>query len=138
MSTLTGHEAIDHAARTGASLRKYADPVDGARGITLDEAREIAFEDAGLVWCEADARTEAASAALRAEMRRVFGAPAEAASLGGGLALAHVDGWPERVTYRAAEAVAVLRGFGDAHGATEAGDAEVCAAVEAAGAFVAG
>ena len=54
MSTIiTGHDAIAHAARTGAPLHKHADPVDGARGITLDEAREIAREDAGLVWCEA-------------------------------------------------------------------------------------
>ena len=40
MSTIiTGHDAIAHAARTGAPLHKHADPVDGARGITLDEAR---------------------------------------------------------------------------------------------------
>lgn len=55
MTTLTGHDAIAHAARTGAPLHKHADPVDGGRVVTPDEAREIAREDAGLVWCEAPA-----------------------------------------------------------------------------------
>ena len=50
-TTITGTAAIDHAARTGAQLYKHADPVDGARAVTLDEAREIAREDVGLVWC---------------------------------------------------------------------------------------
>lgn len=54
-TTLTGHDALAHAARTGAQLHKHADPVDGARAVTLDEAREVAREDAGLVWCEAPA-----------------------------------------------------------------------------------
>ena len=52
-TTLTGTDAIDFATRTGAQLHKHADPVDGAREITLDEARAIAREDVGLVWCEA-------------------------------------------------------------------------------------
>lgn len=52
-TTITGTAAIEYATRTGAQLHKHADPVDGAREITVDEAREIAREDAGLVWCEA-------------------------------------------------------------------------------------
>jgi hypothetical protein len=54
-TTLTGHDALAHAARTGAQLHKHADPIDGARAVTLDEARAIAAEDAGLVWCAAPA-----------------------------------------------------------------------------------
>jgi len=52
-TTITGTDAIAFAARTGAQLHKHADPVDGAREITVDEARAIAREDVGLVWCEA-------------------------------------------------------------------------------------
>ncbi len=33
-TTRTGHDAIAHAAATGATLHKYADPVDGARDVT--------------------------------------------------------------------------------------------------------
>jgi hypothetical protein len=56
MTTITGHDAIAHAARTGAVLRKYTDPTgDGARDITIEEAREIAHEDPCLVWCADDA-----------------------------------------------------------------------------------
>lgn len=54
-TTLTGHDAIAHAVRTGAKIHKHADPIDGAREVTLDEARAIAAEDAGRVWCEAPA-----------------------------------------------------------------------------------
>jgi hypothetical protein len=53
MTTRTGTEALAYSVRTGAQLHKHADPVDGAREITLDEARQIAREDPGLVWCEA-------------------------------------------------------------------------------------
>lgn len=53
ITTLTGLDAIDYAARTGATLHKHADPVDGAREVTPDEARTIAREDAGLIWCDA-------------------------------------------------------------------------------------
>lgn len=54
MTTRTGTEALAYSVRTGAQLHKHADPVDGARDITLDEARQIAREDPGLVWCEAE------------------------------------------------------------------------------------
>lgn len=57
MSTarITGYAAIDYAARTGATLRKYADPEDGAREVTAEEARAIVREDAGLVYVDAPA-----------------------------------------------------------------------------------
>jgi hypothetical protein len=47
---ISGRAAIRLAARDGLTLRSYADPVVGARIITADEAREIAREDAGLVY----------------------------------------------------------------------------------------
>jgi hypothetical protein len=50
---ITGYAAIDYAARTGATLRKHADPEDGAREVTAEEARAIVREDAGLVYVEA-------------------------------------------------------------------------------------
>lgn len=54
MATYTGHEAIERAERLSdrrCRLRKYADPVEGARDwLTPDEAREIAAEDPGLIY----------------------------------------------------------------------------------------
>ena len=47
---ITGADAIRAAARDGLTLRKKADPVDGARIVTEDEAWEIIREDAGLVY----------------------------------------------------------------------------------------
>lgn len=49
-TTLTGSSAIAYAERIGGALHKYADPTEGARHISLDEAREIAKEDPSLVW----------------------------------------------------------------------------------------
>lgn len=46
------------------------------------------------------------------------------------------DGWTEPVKYDAAKALPVLARFDDGHGATERGDAEVCVALEAAGAVL--
>ena len=48
--TLTGHEAIRLAEDNTFTLRKYADPIDGARDVTIEEAREIAKEDASLIY----------------------------------------------------------------------------------------
>ena len=49
---LTGLAAIDYAASHGVDLSKYADPTEDARdGLSVDEAREIAREDASLIWC---------------------------------------------------------------------------------------
>jgi len=48
---LRGREAIAWAARSGrTSVLKYADPVDGARRVSLSEAQEIAREDPSLIW----------------------------------------------------------------------------------------
>ena len=48
---ITGHAAIDHAARQGLTLNKYADPIEVARaGLTVEEAEEVAREDASLIW----------------------------------------------------------------------------------------
>lgn len=50
-SLATGHEALA-LARTCAALRlhKHADPIDGAREITIDEAEELVADDPALVW----------------------------------------------------------------------------------------
>ena len=50
MIKLTGREAIDYAAAHDLMLRKYTDPTEQARLVTVDEAREIAREDPELVW----------------------------------------------------------------------------------------
>ena len=48
---LHGQEAIDWAERHGATLSKYSDPLEAARdGLTVEEAREIAREDPGLIY----------------------------------------------------------------------------------------
>ena len=48
---VTGNAAI-YLAETNESvrLRKYACPVDGARDVSIDEAREIAKEDPSLIY----------------------------------------------------------------------------------------
>lgn len=48
--TLTGNDAIRLADDNTFTLRKYADPIDGARNVTIEEAREIAKEDASLIY----------------------------------------------------------------------------------------
>jgi len=48
---ITGHEAIRIAETRGTALRAHADPTGAAdREVTIDEAREIASEDPGLVY----------------------------------------------------------------------------------------
>jgi len=47
---LRGREAIAWAAANGrTTVYKYADPVDGARRVSLSEADEIAREDPSLI-----------------------------------------------------------------------------------------
>lgn len=46
------------------------------------------------------------------------------------------EGWPEYVRYDEEAAAAVLAKFEYRHGITETGDAEVCAALDAAGARI--
>ena len=48
---ITGNQAIKVAAATGRLLCKYADPTDGAREVTVEEAREM---DASLLWIESE------------------------------------------------------------------------------------
>lgn len=49
--TITGHDAIRHAAALGLVLCKHSDPVEDAReGLTEDEAREVAREDPSLIY----------------------------------------------------------------------------------------
>lgn len=52
-TTITGLDAIAYATARGIALHKHADPIEGAREVTADEAREIAREDVGLIYCEA-------------------------------------------------------------------------------------
>jgi len=52
-SQITGHDAIAYAAaRNLPLLHKYADPTEGARDVTLDEAREIIAEDPALIYLD--------------------------------------------------------------------------------------
>ena len=56
---LTAQAAIDYAERTGATLCKYADPIEDAReGLTAAEAREIADVDPSLIWVDVSHETE--------------------------------------------------------------------------------
>lgn len=48
--TIKGQDAIRLAERDNLTLRKYADPIDGARVVTVDEAIEIAREDSSLIY----------------------------------------------------------------------------------------
>lgn len=45
-----GAKAIELAESTGAQLHKHADPTEGARDLTIEEAREVAKEDPNLVY----------------------------------------------------------------------------------------
>lgn len=48
--TLTGTEAIRLAEDNSFTLRKYADPTEGARDVSLEEARNIAKQDPSLIY----------------------------------------------------------------------------------------
>jgi hypothetical protein len=53
MTIIRGHQAIAAAAALGVTLCKYADPIENARaGVTVEEATEIARDDAGLLFLE--------------------------------------------------------------------------------------
>ena len=48
---LVGHAAIEYAEQHDLLLNKFADPTEDARkGLTVNEAREIARDDDGLIW----------------------------------------------------------------------------------------
>jgi len=52
---ITGTQAIKVAAVTGRLLCKYADPIEDHRAdVTVEEAIEIAREDASLIWIESE------------------------------------------------------------------------------------
>ena len=51
MKRLTGYEAIEAAERGETIvLYKYGDPTEDGRTVSTEEAREIAAEDAGLIF----------------------------------------------------------------------------------------
>ncbi len=53
MTRLTARAAIEYAEENGLALNKYSDPVEEARDdLSVEEAREIAREDASLIWIE--------------------------------------------------------------------------------------
>jgi hypothetical protein len=50
---LTGWDAIEYAEAHDLTLCKYNDPIENAReGLTVEEAREIAGEDNGLIYLD--------------------------------------------------------------------------------------
>lgn len=58
MSTkiLTGYAAIEYGVEHGLTLSMYNSPIEDAHsGLTVEEARDIAFEDGSLIWIAADA-----------------------------------------------------------------------------------
>lgn len=52
MTKLTGTDAIEYAEAHNLPLHKHADPTEGAREVSVEEAREIAAEDPSLIWIE--------------------------------------------------------------------------------------
>lgn len=49
---ITGPDAIRLAERDSLTLKKFADPIDVARPVSLSEARDIAREDSGLIYVD--------------------------------------------------------------------------------------
>lgn len=55
MPRLTGHDAIDYAARHGLHPSKYADPIEPARDfLTIEEAEEVAACDPSLIYLDVE------------------------------------------------------------------------------------
>lgn len=103
-------------------------------GNPLKVTQEAPFDRASIL-CRLDRLEEehyAQRSRLGQELARVFGAPVTD-DLHHGFA---VEGWPDRIQYVPALALPVLRDFATGHGSTEDGDAEVCSALERAGAVV--
>ena len=60
MSKIHGTTAIDYTEAKGLTLGKHTDPTEEARtGLTVAEAREIAREDPGLIYCDTAQQSEA-------------------------------------------------------------------------------
>lgn len=72
---------------------------------------------------------------ITSEVRRVFGNATVEQDTSETVRVL-VDGWPDAVAYRGDLLMEVLGRFPDGHGTTEEGDAEVCHATNAAGAFL--
>ncbi len=50
---LSGHEAIDYAELHGRVLSKFTDPTEDAReGLSVEDARDVARYDAGLIYLD--------------------------------------------------------------------------------------
>ena len=130
---LTGWHAIRYAERhRDAVLCNYATPLeDAGEDIPLEAAREIAREDASLVYC--DVPTEI----VEAEMERVFGRRARvlAARRENTQVEVVVDGWMEPVWYAVGPLMSELAEWADGAGDGE-GDPEVCRSLEECGAFL--
>lgn len=47
---ISGIAAVEIAEKVGVDLNKYADPTEGARTVSVNEARDIAREDPGLIY----------------------------------------------------------------------------------------
>lgn len=144
MTRYIGHDAISLASlpgtlpsRMGVMLRKHSDPTgDPDRPVSIDEARDIAREDPSLIYADVTDDSSAVSA-VRPEVRRVFGA---AFSVEDGMDMTTVvvssPLWHEAITYRVVPLLATLSAIADGAGESERGDANVCTALEAAGAVV--
>ena len=52
MIRISGRRAIDQAETLNIQLHKFADAVDGARAVTIAEARDIAAEDPSLIYAD--------------------------------------------------------------------------------------
>ena len=61
---ITGQDAIEYATRQNLTLNKYADPIEEARALTVEEAEEVAREDASLIWITVQPRHQPPPCAL--------------------------------------------------------------------------
>lgn len=137
LCTWFGDDVPDYTTSSLRSAKEYG--IQAFRKFTEDHRRqnpemyENDKENVDVTMWEEFCAAGASAEAFEAEFRRVFGSCNVA--FGGNVAFGAVfaDGWPEPVRYDAAKALPVLARFDDGHGATEKGDAEVCAALEAAG-----
>lgn len=130
MPFMKGNDAIDYALIKRIPLRKFRDPLEDPCVLTVEEARRITREDPGLVYIQVDGQR------VLSEMQRVFGAHVHCDWIGNRKVHVSLDGWPDWVTYDIVTALQVLGHFADRHGVSNEGDAEVCCALEDAGAVV--
>ena len=130
MAFMTGNDANDYAILKGMELRKFRDPMEDARVLSVEVARQITREDPGLVYLHVN------GSHVVSEMQRVFGAHADCDWIEAHRVHVLLDGWAEWVTYDIVPALHVLGRFAAGYGASESGDAKVCAALEDACAVV--